>query len=279
MGDKAAVPIDEIINRLWSSDFGGQWSAEDPSTIYYYGDAATASVLGTFGAAGMQINLSGLGAGGGGGSSFSFGNLFNTSHLTNSEAVKFTTLINEIKSTNIGSALLNAMMAFQQIINVTNTPFPQEVQNNFLIFSLYFWKTNELRMSDKLSDPDINTWSLLENLAHELFHAYQDFNELKQAGDGDEPDAYIFESLFDRQYQNGVMSKDFWNREINQNLMNAAQYNFKEAWINFFDNGYMREDYTSIYNNFIEGSVDGGQYTGPINVAMGGYLIYNLLPH
>ena len=262
----ANADFNDILNGLWNSPNGGQWSVNDADNLYFYGDETTADVFGTFAAVNKQFDFSSGGIGGGNSLSV---NLFNTTGLTEAEVQKFNTLITEFQSTTIGQALIVALTAFEQIINVTH-----DLLGNSGAMMEYHYAFNELRTDDRLSNTDWNFNSLIETLSHELFHAYQDFSGINLNGDGNEPDAYIFESLFDRQYK---LDPAFYDRMVVGNPSTQAEIGFRDAWKDFFDKGYSRTDYGNIYSNFIDGSVEGSHYCGPIDVSMGGYLIYNLL--
>jgi hypothetical protein len=159
------------------------------------------------------------------------------------------------------------------MINITTNPSQSGEDAS------YSFASNTINMGTLLSDND--NWApntVLQDMAHELYHAFQDFSGLQQ-GVGNEPDAYIFESLFDRQYG---MSSQWYNMVIPQNPSTPAQTNFQNSWNSFFNNGPSGGGYQGIYQNFLDGSSEQGQYqnkngvpyTGPINPNSGGYLIF-----
>ena len=92
-----------------------------------------------------------------------------------------------------------------------------------------------------------------------------------------EPDAYIFESLFQQQYK---LSSAWYNSSTVTSIENSNQQSFTTAWNNFFNQGYSGSDYNNIYKYFNDGSKAGGSYgkSGPLNPSSGGYLIYQFLP-
>jgi len=207
---------------------------------------------------------------------FPIDKLFNTSNLSSDQLATFTANINNIYSTSCGQLLLNQLLSCGQMINVENVPTPQSTET-----ANYSFDTNTLNMNTLLSDDNWSSETIPQATAHELYHAFQDFSGLPEGHDN-EPDAYIFTSLFDRQYG---MSDQWYNMTLVKDPTTSSQTNYQNSWNNFFINGYSNTDYQGIYQNFWDGSSEQGMYkdakgnalTGPINPNSRGYLIYQFL--
>jgi len=229
----------------------------------------------------------GLGdSGGGGGYSFDNGkalaifsgllnalNVFDLGSLSQKEAAKFNDFIFDIISVPAGLNLLNNLNTCGETIVVSN-----EMPNNSEAAASYSPLTNILKTGDLLSDTDFAIETGINAIAHELFHAYQDFNGITSSP-AKEVDAYLYTSLIQRQYG---MSDKFYNEIVITNSPNVSQASFYNAWSNFFKNGYSYSDYKNVYKYFIEGSKYGNEYSKNgritnLNPKDGGYLFYTLI--
>ena len=250
-------------------------------------------------------DLSGFGGGGGGGGGSGFGGggggyphggggggggnpsgqhstneninppLFNTSKLTPPEIDRFNYLIEQIETVPVGQALINSLNTCGKIIFITHDNPKREGAAGS-----YDAPTNTLRMLNKL-DPNegFADQYVLKTLTHELFHALQDFSGITSAP-AKEIDAYLFQSLFGRQYK---MDAQYYDEAITNTPVTQNEKNFTNAWNNFFNNGYSGSDYRDLYRYFLYGSPanapdENGQrlYGNPrsLNPNDGGYAIY-----
>jgi RHS repeat-associated protein len=198
--------------------------------------------------------------------------IFNTSELTSAEATNFFGYIDDMLTVESGRSLINSLNSCgNETISVTH-----EKPDDAKAVAAFNPGTDKLKMGDLLSS-GYTTDYVLDNMAHELFHAYQAFSGFTNKPEV-EVDAYLFESLFDRQYK---MDPAYYNLSRSKNPTTLEEINFNNSWDNFFDKGYSAKDYNNIYKYFLNGSSVGHGYqtygTGPLDPNKGGYLIYGFL--
>ncbi|MBS1745535.1 MAG: hypothetical protein JST21_05145 [Bacteroidetes bacterium] len=202
-----------------------------------------------------------------------------TSSVTSAEQLQFGKYFAAISSTDAGQLLISKIAETGQVFTVTNGKLP----DNSNALMEYSAKNNLMYVGSTMQGSSIEP-GVFDALAHELFHAYQDYRGYHIPGrDDDEPDAYIFASLVDRQYSqtnldnHDWMTQDIWNKLVVNPPSTRAEEDFLRAWDKFFDHGFSKEDYFQIFNNFLSGSTEGKRYRGPFNITNTHNLIYEFL--
>lgn len=189
------------------------------------------------------------------------------SNITDTQKEYFKKILGEIDKSVLGDKMLKAMDdAFKLHPEKIPTITDKAPTHNSSATAEYNGGTNpEFDLANFFQDGLEDSWQVY-NLAHEMYHSYQDVTGFDRSSLNAELDAYMFGSKvvlesFPGDSYAQLLAKN--NVEV-ANPTTPEQTKFNQAWDKFLNGDTSNENYKELIDNFHNGTNQGANYNGAV---------------